>query len=84
VLSCVLNHKPGLLRPEALSYSDKVPLPGGTFRMGWDHHYQEEAPVHRVTVGPLWTDRPPVTNRKPTSLIRIRSTRANDQISDIV
>ena len=37
--------------------------PGGTFRMGSDHHYPEEAPVHRVTVDGFWIDRTPVTNR---------------------
>jgi sulfatase modifying factor 1 len=41
-----------------------VRLPGGTFLMGSDHHYQEEAPAHRVTVGPFWIDRMPVTNRE--------------------
>jgi formylglycine-generating enzyme len=39
-------------------------IPGGTFRMGSDHHYQEEAPAHRVTVGGFWIDRTPVTNRQ--------------------
>ena len=38
-------------------------IPGGTFRMGSDKHYPEEAPVHRVTVGGFWIDRTPVTNR---------------------
>ena len=38
-------------------------IPGGTFRMGSDRHYPEEAPVHRVTVDGFWIDRTPVTNR---------------------
>src|SRR5712692_2129979 len=38
-------------------------VPGGTFRMGSDIHYPEEAPVHRVTVDGFWIDRTPVTNR---------------------
>src|SRR5262249_44620466 len=37
-------------------------VPGGTFRMGSDHHYPEEAPSHRVTVDAFWMDRTPVTN----------------------
>ena len=43
---------------------DMVPLPGGTFRMGSDRHYPEEAPAHEVTVGPFRIDRNPVTNRQ--------------------
>jgi formylglycine-generating enzyme required for sulfatase activity len=38
-------------------------IPGGTFRMGSDKHYAEEAPAHRVTVDAFWIDRTPVTNR---------------------
>ena len=41
-----------------------VRIPGGTFRMGSDDHYPEEAPVHRVTVDGFWIDRTPVTNRQ--------------------
>ena len=45
-------------------HSDMVLIPGGTFRMGSDNHYPEEAPVHLVTVGAFWMDRYPVTNRQ--------------------
>jgi sulfatase modifying factor 1 len=45
-------------------HADMVRIPGGTFRMGSDHHYPEEAPAHRVTVAPFWMDRGPVTNRQ--------------------
>ncbi|WP_096786884.1 formylglycine-generating enzyme family protein [Rhodobacter sp. CZR27] len=41
---------------------DMVWIPGGTFQMGSDRHYPEEAPVHRVTVDGFWIDRTPVTN----------------------
>ena len=37
-------------------------VPGGTFGMGSDSHYPEEAPVHRVTVDGFWIDPTPVTN----------------------
>ena len=47
-----------------LSAEDMVLIPGGTFLMGSDHHYTEEAPAHRVTVDPFWIDVTPVTNRQ--------------------
>jgi formylglycine-generating enzyme required for sulfatase activity len=49
---------------EGSPHADMVWIPGGTFRMGSDRHYAEEAPVHRVTVGGFWIDRTPVTNRQ--------------------
>jgi sulfatase modifying factor 1 len=44
--------------------SDMLFIPGGTFRMGSDHHYADEAPSHRVAVDGFWIDRTPVTNRQ--------------------
>jgi formylglycine-generating enzyme required for sulfatase activity len=37
-------------------------IPGGSFLMGSDHHYPEEAPAHRVEIAGFWIDRAPVTN----------------------
>ena len=42
----------------------QVWVPGGTFRMGSDRHYPEEAPAHFVKVDGFWIDRKPVTNRE--------------------
>jgi len=39
-------------------------VPDGTFLMGSDRHYPEEAPTHRVSVDGFWIDRTPVTNRQ--------------------
>ncbi|MFF5790987.1 formylglycine-generating enzyme family protein [Paeniglutamicibacter sp. NPDC012692] len=41
-----------------------VRVPGGTFLMGSDHHYPEEAPAHQVKVSGFWMDRHTVTNRE--------------------
>jgi formylglycine-generating enzyme len=64
-----------LLRPqngasESVCLADMVWIPGGTFRMGSDKHYAEEAPVHRVTVDAFWVDRAPVTNREFREFVR--------------
>jgi formylglycine-generating enzyme required for sulfatase activity len=45
-------------------------IPGGTFRMGSDRHYPEEAPAHRVTVDGFWIDRYPITNRQFREFVR--------------
>jgi formylglycine-generating enzyme required for sulfatase activity len=49
---------------------DMVRIPGGTFRMGSNDHYPEEAPVHRVTVDGFWIDRTPVTNRQFKAFVK--------------
>lgn len=48
--------------PLALERDDAVFIPGGTFTMGSDSHYPEEAPAHPVTVSPFWMDATAVTN----------------------
>ena len=39
-------------------------VPGGTFAMGSEAFYPEEAPVRRVRVDPFWIDDTPVTNAR--------------------
>jgi formylglycine-generating enzyme len=58
------NERPEDLVRRSTPPADLVHIPGGTFRMGSDYHYPEEAPAHRVTVAPFWLDRMPVTNRQ--------------------
>jgi hypothetical protein len=43
---------------------------GGTFVMGSDRHYPEEAPAHPVTVGGFWIDTCPVTNAEFARFVR--------------
>ena len=55
---------------EDTRYAGMERIPGGTFRMGSDRHYADEAPVHRVTVDAFWIDRVPVTNREFRKFVR--------------
>ncbi|MFC3127185.1 formylglycine-generating enzyme family protein [Pseudoroseomonas globiformis] len=55
-------------------------VPGGTFRMGSDGHYAEEAPVHRVTVDGFWIDRTPVTNRQFAAFVEATGHVTNAEI----
>ena len=52
------------------SHVDMVWIPGGTFRMGSNHHYKEEAPVHRATVDGFWIDPTPVTNAQFRAFVK--------------
>jgi formylglycine-generating enzyme len=52
------------------SHHEMLLVPGGTFRMGSDKHYPEEAPVHRVTLDGFWMDKTPVTNRQFREFVR--------------
>jgi formylglycine-generating enzyme len=49
---------------EAHALQGMVWIDGGTFWMGSDRHYPEEAPAHPVRVAGFWIDRTPVTNRQ--------------------
>jgi sulfatase modifying factor 1 len=43
-------------------FENMVWIAGGTFLMGSNDHYPEEAPAHKVTVDGFWIDPYPVTN----------------------
>jgi sulfatase modifying factor 1 len=49
---------------EEPSNPDMAWIQGGTFRMGSDRHYPEEAPAYLATVAPFWIDCTAVTNRQ--------------------
>ncbi|MBR0798533.1 formylglycine-generating enzyme family protein [Bradyrhizobium jicamae] len=55
---------------DGIRTDDMVWIPGGTFRMGSDHHYPEEAPSHRASVDGFWIDRTPVTNARFRAFVR--------------
>ena len=55
----------------ALTKLDRmVWVDGGTFMMGSDHFYPEEAPPHPVTVGSFWIDPAPVTNAQFATFVK--------------
>jgi formylglycine-generating enzyme len=56
--------------PDSRPGPDMVWIPGGTFLMGSDDHYPEEAPAHQVTVDGFWIDRHPVTNAEFARFVR--------------
>ena len=59
----------GYVRRHKPPAPEMVWIPGGTFRMGSNDHYSEEAPAHNVTVGEFWIDQYTVTNAQFTRFI---------------
>jgi formylglycine-generating enzyme len=48
--------------PDRAPFPEMIWIPGGTYTMGSDVHYPEEAPAHPVTVDGFWMDETAVTN----------------------
>jgi len=63
-------NRPAADEREPSARPEMIRIPGGTFRMGSNRHYSEEAPVHHVTVDSFWIDRTPVTNREFRNFVR--------------
>jgi sulfatase modifying factor 1 len=51
------------------SFPEMARIPGGSYKMGSNNHYPEEAPAHRVTVDGFLIDRYPVTNTDFTRFV---------------
>src|SRR5262245_30060617 len=56
--------------PERAQTDGMLWIPGGSFRMGSDRHYPEEAPAHEVTIDNFWMDPAPVTNHEFLQFVR--------------
>jgi len=57
-----ISRRPNI--PDTETGGDMAWIAGGSFTMGSDHHYPEEAPAHRASVDGFWIDRTPVTNEE--------------------
>jgi formylglycine-generating enzyme required for sulfatase activity len=55
--------------PDELSDGGAVHVPGGSFVMGSDVHYPEEAPARQVEVGEFWIGRTTVTNAQYSEFV---------------
>src|SRR5712691_12507372 len=64
-----MRHSPVIDRRET-AFDGMLRIAGGTFLMGSDLHYPEEAPAHRVAVNDFWIDGTPVTNRQFKEFVR--------------
>jgi formylglycine-generating enzyme required for sulfatase activity len=51
-------------------HPDMVWIPGGTFKMGSEEHYAEEAPIHQVTVDGFWMDKYSVSNAQFAQFVK--------------
>jgi sulfatase modifying factor 1 len=58
-----------------------VAIPGGTFAMGSEAFYPEEAPVRQVRVDPFWIDQTPVTNRQFAAFVEATGYRTFAEIA---
>lgn len=59
-----------ITKPKKPPFENMVWIPGGTFLMGSEKHYPEEAPVHKVTVDGFWMDAYTVTNEEFHRFVR--------------
>jgi sulfatase modifying factor 1 len=68
---------------KAGGHAGMILICGGTFQMGSDKHYPEEAPVHRVKVDSFFIDSTPVTNRQFKEFVKVTGHVTFSQIPPI-
>ena len=61
--------------------ADMIAIPGGTFGMGSERFYPEEAPVRQVRVDPFRIDATPVTNRAFAAFVEATGHRTFAEIA---
>jgi formylglycine-generating enzyme required for sulfatase activity len=69
------------LPPADETVRDMIWIPGGTFRMGSNDHYPEEAPVHLAAVDGFWIDPAPVTNRQFKAFVKATGHKTTAEIT---
>src|SRR5262249_3364943 len=80
-----MNNKSSLSAVPVKSDPMMIWIEGGSFMMGSDRHYREEAPAHRVSVKGFWIDTPPVTHaqfglfKKATQSLSLAELPANPE-----
>jgi sulfatase modifying factor 1 len=59
-----ITEAPAVPKDSDAPHPGMVWIPGGTFQMGSENHYPEEAPTHKVSVDGFWMDQHTVTNQE--------------------
>ena len=60
-----------------IAHDSMIPIAGGTFTMGSERFYPEEAPCRKVMVGGFRIDPAPVTNGEFAAFVAALLRRAN-------
>src|SRR6266581_9318976 len=60
----IVRTNKALAPARGLANANMMWIPGGTFLMGSNDHYPEEAPAHRVSVSGFWMDQHAMTNKE--------------------
>ena len=65
-----LDARTGRPAEGAAPHPGMIWIPGGTFQMGSNDHYPEEAPTRQVSVDGFWMDEHTVTNAEFSRFVK--------------